>query len=142
MSKTTEQATEQATQQFESLFVAPARAYGSLTLEYYEKLMAAQLDAFRTYSDLSLAQARAWIDVKDAEGLKQVVADQQKAVQDLGERLQGDTQKVVTLSQEFLQKGQKLAEENVKSGQKLAEENVKNGQKLAEDAVKKVQASK
>ena len=100
---------DKATQQFESLFIAPARAYGSLTLEYYEKLLSAQMEAFRSYSDLSLAQARAWI------GLKQVLETQQKAAKELGERLQGDTKKVVDLSQEFLQKGQQLAEQNVKA---------------------------
>lgn len=106
---------ENATQQFENLFLSPARAYGSLTLEYYEKLFSAQLEAFRSYSDLSLAQARAWVDVKDPEGLKQVFETQQKAVKELGERLQGDTKKVVDLSQEFLQKGQQLTEQNVKT---------------------------
>ncbi|KAA0012810.1 phasin family protein [Billgrantia pellis] len=106
---------EKATQQLESLFFAPARAYGALSLEYYEKLLSAQFDAFRSYSDLTLAQARAWVDVKDSEGLKQVVETQQKVVKEFGERLQGDTKKVVDLSQEFLQKGQQLAEQNVKS---------------------------
>ncbi|TFH86037.1 phasin family protein [Billgrantia azerbaijanica] len=104
-----------ATQQFETLFVAPSRAFGSLGLEYTEKLLAAQFDAARAYTDLSLAQARAWLDVKDIEGLKQVVEAQQKAAQELGERVKGDAEKVVTLSQEFLQKGQKLTEENVKA---------------------------
>ena len=98
---------DKATQQFESLFIAPARAYGSLTLEYYEKLLSAQMEAFRSYSDLSLAQARAWIDVKDSDSLKQVLETQQKAAKELGE--------VVDLSQEFLQKGQQLAEQNVKA---------------------------
>lgn len=106
---------DKATQQFESLFIAPARAYGSLALEYYEKLLSAQMEAFRSYSDLSLAQARAWIDVKDSDSLKQVLETQQKAAKELGERLQGDTKKVVDLSQEFLQKGQQLAEQNVKA---------------------------
>ena len=106
---------DKATQQFESLFIAPARAYGSLTLEYYEKLLSAQMEAFRSYSDLSLAQARAWIDVKDSDSLKQVLETQQKAAKELGERLQGYTKKVVDLSQEFLQKGQQLAEQNVKA---------------------------
>ncbi|MGM0784117.1 MAG: phasin family protein [Pseudomonadota bacterium] len=104
-----------ATQQFDTLFLGPARAYGALSLEYTEKLVSAQIEAVSAYTDLSLAQARAWLDVKDAEGLKQVVESQQKVAQDLGERVKGDAEKVVTLSQEYLQKGQKLAEDNVKA---------------------------
>lgn len=106
---------DKSNQQLENLFFAPARAYGSLALEYYEKLLSAQMEAFRSYSDLSLSQARAWVDVKDSAGFKQVIENQQKTVKELGERLQGDTKKVVDLSQEFLQKGQQLTEQNVKA---------------------------
>ncbi|WP_163558775.1 phasin family protein [Halomonas sp. NO4] len=103
------------TQQFDTLFAGPARAYAALSLEFTEKLAAAQFEAARAYTDLSLAQARAWLDVKDVEGFKQIVESQQKVAQDLGNRVKGDAEKVVTLSQEFLQKGQKLTEENVKA---------------------------
>lgn len=106
---------DQTTQQFQTSIVEPARAFGSLTLEFYEKLLSAQFDAVRALADMSLAQSRTWLDVKDAESLKKVVESQQKAVQDMGERFKGDADKVTTLGQEYLQKGQKLAEESIKS---------------------------
>ncbi|MFB9147571.1 phasin family protein [Halomonas alkalicola] len=111
----TKATTQKATEQFEGLFVAPARAYGSLTLEYYEKLMAAQMEAARTYTDLGLAQARAWVDARDVEGFKKTMEGQQKAAQDLGERMKADAEKVNALGQDFLQKSQKLVEESMKS---------------------------
>ena len=111
----TKTTTQKSTEQFEGLFVEPARAYGSLTLEYYEKLMAAQMDAARAYADLSLAQARAWIDVRDADDLKKVLEGQQKAAQDLSERFKSDAEKVNALGQDFLQKSQKLVEQSLKS---------------------------
>ncbi|MFN2330280.1 MAG: phasin family protein [Halomonas sp.] len=107
--------TKKATDTFEGLLAEPARAYGSLTLEYYEKLMAAQLEATRRYADFGLAQARAWIDVRDAEGLKKVMEDQQKVAQDLGDHLKADAEKLSELSQDYLQKSQKLVEESMKS---------------------------
>ncbi|WP_444676919.1 phasin family protein [Halomonas sp. E19] len=106
---------EKTQQQFEAFFSTPVRAYGSLTLEYYEKLLSAQFEIFRSYSEIGIAQARSWLDVKDADSLKKVVESQQKAAKEFGERLQGDTKKVVDLNQEFLQRGQKLAEQNLKS---------------------------
>ncbi|MDI5987583.1 phasin family protein [Halomonas sp. M4R5S39] len=112
MSKAT---TEKATEQFQSVFVEPARAYGSLALEYSEKLISTQFDAARALTDMSLAQTRSWLDVKDPDSFKKVVEGQQKAAQDLGERFKGDAEKVVALSQEYLQKGQKLVEDSVKS---------------------------
>ncbi|MGJ7457692.1 phasin family protein [Halomonas sp. MA07-2] len=111
----TKATTQTATEKFEGLLVEPARAYGSLTLEYYEKLMAAQLEATRRYADFSLAQARAWIDVHDAEGLKKVMEDQQKVAQDLGDHLKSDAEKLSELGQDYLQKSQKLVEESMKS---------------------------
>ncbi|MFW6346879.1 MAG: phasin family protein [Halomonas sp.] len=111
----TKATTQKTTEQFEGLFVEPARAYGSLTLEYTEKLLGAQLDAARRYTDLGLAQLRAWIDVRDADGLKQLMDGQQKAAQDLGERMKSDAEVVNALGQDFLQKSQKLVEESMKS---------------------------
>lgn len=109
---------DQATQQFESLFFAPARSYAALSLDYTEKLLAAQFDAVKAYSDVSLSQARAALDIKDAEGLRSYVEGQQKVAQDLGERLKDDAEKVVAMNQEFVQKSQKLAEDNLKAASK------------------------
>lgn len=106
---------QKATEQFEGIFVEPARAYGSLALEYTEKLVGAQLDAARRYSDLSLAQARTWIAVRDADGFKQAFEGQQKAAQDLGDNVKADVEKLSTLNQDYLQKGQKLVEESLKA---------------------------
>ncbi|WP_355660495.1 phasin family protein [Halomonas salifodinae] len=109
---------DQAAQQFDSLFFGPARAYAALSLDYTEKLVAAQFDAVKAYSDLSLTQARAILDVKDADGLRSYVEGQQKVAKDLSERFKGDAEKVVAMNQEFLQEGQKLVEESVKSASK------------------------
>lgn len=111
----TKATTQKSAEQFEGLFVEPARAYGSLTLEYYEKLMATQVEAARAYADLGLAQARAWIDVRDADGLKKVLDGQQQVARDLGERFRADAEKVNALGQDFVQKSQALAEKSMKS---------------------------
>jgi len=112
MSKTTPQ---QATEQFESMFVSPARNFGALNLDYTEKLVAAQFDALRALTGMGLAQARGWLDVRDADSLKSVVESQQKASQDMGERLRGDAEKIMSLGQEYAQKSQKLAEDGIKA---------------------------
>ncbi|WP_192034990.1 phasin family protein [Halomonas sp. YLGW01] len=111
---------DQVTQQFESLFFGPARSYAAMSLDYTEKLMAAQFDAVKAYSDLGLGQARAALDVKDAEGLRSYVEGQQKVAKDVGERVKADTEKVVAMNQEVVQQAQKLTEESVKSASKAA----------------------
>lgn len=108
-------ATEKTTQQVESIFVAPMRAYTVKALDYYDQVISAQIDAARAYTDFSVAQMRTWLDVKDAESMKLAVQSQQRAATDLMERVKGDAEKIGTLSQDFLQDGQKMAEDGLKS---------------------------
>lgn len=111
---------EKATEQFETFFFGPARAYAALSFDYSEKLIGAQFEATKAYTDATLKQVRAFFDVKDADGLQTYVEDQKKAAKELSERFKGDAEKVVALNQEFVQKGQKLVEDNVKTASKAA----------------------
>ncbi|MBB3188899.1 phasin family protein [Halomonas cerina] len=112
--------TKQFTQQFETLFFGPARAYANLSVDFAEKLANAQLDAGKAYTETGLAQLRALLDVRDAEGLRAYMDNQQQVAKDLTERLKGDTEKVVSLQQDFVQKSQKLTEDNVKQATETA----------------------
>ncbi|WP_081139009.1 MULTISPECIES: phasin family protein [unclassified Halomonas] len=112
--------TNEMTQQFDNLFMAPARAYMTLSIDYSEKLLNAQLDANKAYVDTGIAQVRQLLSVKDADGLRSYMESQQKVAKDLAERVKGDADKVVSLQQDFLQKSQKLTEDNVKQAQAAA----------------------
>ncbi|MBZ9559837.1 MULTISPECIES: phasin family protein [Modicisalibacter] len=109
---------DQATKQFESLFFGPARAYAAMSIDYTEKLLSTQFDFAKTYSDAALSQARALLDVRDAEGMRTYVEGQQKVVKDLSERFKDDAEKVVSLNQDFAKQSQKLVEDNVKTASK------------------------
>ncbi len=82
--------------------------------------MNAQLDANKAYVDTGIAQMRQLLSVKDVDGLRSYMEGQQKVAKELAERVKGDTDKVVSLQQDFLQKSQKLTEENVKQAQAAA----------------------
>ncbi|CBV42181.1 phasin family protein [Halomonas elongata] len=113
--------TQQFTEQFESLFFGPARAYASLSVDYTEKLLRAQLDAGQAYTETGIAQLRSLLDVKDAEGLRSYMEGQQKVAKELTERFKGDAEKVVSLQQDFVQQSQKLADANVKQASESVE---------------------
>ncbi|MCG6659031.1 phasin family protein [Halomonas campisalis] len=113
------------TKQFESIFFAPARAYAALSVDFTEKLVNAQLDATKAYTDTGLAQVRNLLNVKDAEGLRSYLEGQQNVAKELTERLKGDAEKVVSLQQDFVQQSQKLAESNVKQAQEAATKTAK-----------------
>ena len=107
-------ATEKTNQQFDSVFVSPMRSYTLAALDYYEQLVSAQIDAARAYSDMTISQARTWLDVKDADSFKKAMESQQKTAADLMERIKGDSEKVTSISQSFMQESQKKAEEVTK----------------------------
>ncbi|CAM3299115.1 phasin family protein [Halomonas lysinitropha] len=124
------------TAQLESMFFAPARAFASLSVDYTEKLVNAQLEATKAYSDTGLAQLRSLMEVKDAEGLKSYMEGQQKVATELTERLKGDAEKVVALQQEFAEESQKLTESSVKQAQESVQESAKETTETATKAVK------
>ncbi|WP_299235891.1 phasin family protein [uncultured Halomonas sp.] len=125
------------TAQIDSLFFAPARAFAALSVDYTEKLVNAQLEATKAYTDLNLAQLRRLTEVKDAEGLKSYVEGQQDVAKQLTERLKGDAEKVVALQQEFVQESQKLTEGNVKQAQESLQQAQESAEKATASATSK-----
>ncbi|MGO2242588.1 MAG: phasin family protein [Halomonas sp.] len=109
--------TNEMTQQFDNMFMAPARSFMALSVDYAEKMINAQMDASKAYTGTSIAQMRQMMNVKDAEGLRSYMESQQNVAKELAERAKGDADKVVSLQQDFIQKSQKLTEENVKQAQ-------------------------
>eukprot|EP01013_Petalomonas_cantuscygni_P033773 TRINITY_DN60962_c0_g1_i1.p1 TRINITY_DN60962_c0_g1~~TRINITY_DN60962_c0_g1_i1.p1 ORF type:complete len:127 (+),score=9.31 TRINITY_DN60962_c0_g1_i1:80-460(+) len=112
--------TNEMTQQFDNMFMAPVRAYMALSIDYSEKMINAQMNASKAYANTGIAQMRQMMEVKDAEGLRSYMEGQQKVAKELAERVKGDTDKVVSLQQDFIQKSQKITEDNVKQAQTAA----------------------
>ncbi|MCL7940930.1 phasin family protein [Halomonas sp. ATCH28] len=133
------QATKQTSEQLENAIVEPVRAYGALTTDYFEQLFSAQFDAVRAFADTSLAQSRSWLEVRDSDSLQQVIEQQQQAVREMSERLKEDTDKIRSLSQEYLKGTQQLMMESMQSGQNQLEENMQKGQKQFQENLQKGQ---
>lgn len=108
------------TKSFEAMMFGPARAYAALSVDYTEKLLGAQLESAKAYADTSLTQARALLDVRDADGLRSYLEGQQQVAKDVTERLKSDAEKTVSLHQDFFQQSQKLAESSLQQAQKTA----------------------
>ncbi|MCL5426251.1 phasin family protein [Halomonas sp. NPDC076908] len=121
-STTNKQSAEKTKQQLESVFVSPMRSYTLTALDYYDQLISAQMDAARAYSDMAIAQARTWLDVKDADSFKKAMESQQKTASEFMERVKGDTEKVTSISQSFAQDSQKQAEETTKKAVETAKQ--------------------
>lgn len=128
---------DQATEQFDNAMLEPVRAYGTLTTDYFEKLFSAQFDAVRAFAETSLAQSRSWLEVKDPDSFRQVIEEQQQAIREMSERLKEDTDKIQSLSQEYLKETQQLTMESVESGRKQLDENMQKAQKQFQENLQK-----
>ncbi|MCC5858940.1 MAG: phasin family protein [Ectothiorhodospiraceae bacterium] len=104
----------QINEQMEKFFTAPGRAYAELAVDHFDKLVSLQFEAGKAYTEATINQLRAALDIKDVQGLTKYMEDQQKTVRELSERMKDDTQKVVSLSQAFVQDAQKLGQETVR----------------------------
>lgn len=111
---------DQTAQRFEAMFFGPARAYADLALQYTEQVVNTQFAFAKACTETSLDQARAFLEIRDPESFRAYFEGQQKAAKDLSARLQGDTEKVVAMNQEFMQKSQELAEDSAKAVSKTA----------------------
>ncbi|MEX0730959.1 MAG: phasin family protein [Aquisalimonadaceae bacterium] len=109
----------QVNKQVETLFVDPARSYAGLALDHFEQLANAQYEATQAYAEAGLKQARAVLDIRQASDVQAYVENQQKLAKDLSERLKGDAEKFVAISQDFAQKTQKLTEASVQNVSKV-----------------------
>ncbi len=106
--------------QADKLFMGPTRDYAKLAVDYAEKLIDAQMDAAKTYTEIGLKQARAALEVRDPEAFKAYAEEQQKIAKDLTERVKGDAEKVVAMNQDFVNEARKLVETNVKTASETA----------------------
>lgn len=96
-----------------SKLAAPVRKFNALVVDHLEKFAQFQIEAARSYSDLSLEQLRAALTVKDAASLKRYVDEQGKVAEALGRKFSADAETLVGLSKDFTVEVQKLAQENV-----------------------------
>jgi phasin family protein len=118
-------------EQAEQLVMGPSRSYAKLAVDYAEKMVNAQMEAAKTYTDIGMRQARAALDIKDAEALKAYADEQQAVAKDVSERVKSDAEKVVGMNQQFADEARKLVESSVKAASETATENVNAAQKAA-----------
>ncbi len=117
--------------QIENTVAGPARAYASLVLDHVEQLANLQFETAKAYSETSLKQARAALDLKNPTDVQSYVENQQQVARELGERIQSDAEKVVSLNQAFAQNAQKVTQESTQKVSKAAEKGTKKATQAA-----------
>ncbi len=97
--------------------MAPMKEFNQLAVAKAEKLAHLQLASLQDYSDMSIAQLRAALEVSDTESLQAYVAKQSEFIKHLGEKLAADARAVAELSKEFGEEAQQLGKKSVSNAQ-------------------------
>lgn len=125
----------QINEQVEKLFVSPARAFTSLTMDHIGQLVNVQIEAGKAYTEASLNQFSAALDVKDPQDFTKYLEGQQQSFRDLSERVKDDGEKVTALNRRFVEQARKLAQESAENVSEAApaqyRENAKRTSKAA-----------
>ncbi|KAB7627812.1 phasin family protein [Alkalilimnicola sp. S0819] len=98
----------------------PARDAAKFGVDTLEKMISAQLESARAYSELAVTEARAALEVKDPKDLQSYIERQRQLVETINSRVKNDAEKAVSLNQDFAAKIRELAEANIAAATKAS----------------------
>jgi len=93
--------------------VAPAQQFAKLSVSNSEKLYALQMEIAQSYFNLGIAQWKELVEVKDAESLQAFIAKQVDVAKNVSEKMIADSKAVAELGNQFNNETQKLARESL-----------------------------
>lgn len=82
-------------------FYDPLRKMNTLMVDNMQKMANFQMDAVKSYSQMSLSQAKNTVAVKDAEGFRDLSASQVELMTTFGKKIQEDTKTLTDMSMKF-----------------------------------------
>ncbi|WP_169446317.1 phasin family protein [Leucothrix mucor] len=88
--------------------MAPSKAFAALAIEKSESLIALNTALLNKYSAMTIANAKAAMEVKDAEAAKAYFAEQNAKAKEIMEGLVEDSKAVAKISQDYTAEVQKL----------------------------------
>ena len=106
-------ATEQLQQSAErarEMFLAPTQELTSLNIDFLGKLADIHLNSIKNLTDLGLQNARAALEVRDAEGFQQYIQRQSETASTLTSQVQEESRKLVDLGQDYARKAGEVAQ--------------------------------
>ncbi|WP_022950234.1 TIGR01841 family phasin [Leucothrix mucor] len=95
--------------------MAPSKAFAALAIEKSESLIALNTALLNKYSAMSIANAKAALEVKDAEAAQAYFAKQAESAKEVMESLVEDSKAVAKISEEYTAEVQKLVADSVKA---------------------------
>ncbi len=93
----------------------PAHKLNQQAIAAIEKLVAYQIDSLKAYSELGVNQLKAAVEVRDVEGLKNLLTNQTDVLKEFGERLLTDYKAISQMGADFVSQSSKVTTETAKA---------------------------
>ena len=93
----------------------PVHKLNQQTLIAVEKLAALQIDSLKAYSELGVSQLKAVFEVRDVEGLQNLLSNQTDVLKKVSDRLTYDFQAILRLGADIVSQTRQSAAVTVKA---------------------------
>lgn len=93
----------------------PAHKLNQQAIAAVEKLVAYQIDSLKAYSELGVSRLKAAVEVRDVEGLKNLLSNQTDVLKEFGEHLMTDYKAIFKMGADFVSKSTKVGTETAKA---------------------------
>jgi phasin family protein len=92
----------------------PVRAFNQLALDNCAKLVEMNLDIAKRYTELTLANVRELVELKDPAAVQAYVAKQPEAIKSFADTARADAEAALKLSMSYFEEAGKLVASNAK----------------------------
>ena len=93
----------------------PVHKLNQQAIAAIEKLATHQINSLKTYTELGVSQLKAVAEVRDVEGLQNLVSKQTDVLREVGDRLMSDFKAISQMGVNFISHSTKVGPESVKA---------------------------
>ena len=86
----------------------PAHRLNQQAVTALEKVTASQIDSLKTYSELGVGQLKAAAEVRNIEGLQNLLSKQSDVLKEVGSRLTSDVKAFFQIGADFVSQSSKI----------------------------------
>ena len=93
----------------------PVQQLNQQGLAAMEELASRQMDSLKTYTELGVSQLKVMAEVRDVEGLQNLVSKQTDVLKEVGDRLTSDFKAISQMGTNFVSQSMKVGPKAAKS---------------------------
>lgn len=119
--------------------VVPLQHFGTMFLENMERVADYQFEMMQSYTHLAVGQMRDALEIHDPQSFGEYLRKQNDRVREFGEKLSGDSRRLIQMGQESGREALRTAEQSARNVTQLAERGAEQAQRMSERGAEQMQ---